>query len=83
MISDLELAFSELKSKSCTINDVSSRISAVEIGEIIQVDLGKVSASEVKRAIDMAARAGRKSWRPYAEAVQDVPLGFSTGGDNR
>ena len=62
MSSGLELAFSELKSKGCAINDVSSRISAVEIGEIIQVDLGKVSAAEVKRAIGMAARAGRKAF---------------------
>ena len=62
MSSGLELAFSELKSKSCAINDVSSRISAVEIGEIIQVDLGVMSAAGVKRAIDMASRAGKKAF---------------------
>lgn len=32
---------------------------------------------------DLFARAGRNSWRPHDDAIQDIPFSYSKQGDKR
>ena len=59
MITNLNAEFAELKAKSGIIDSASFKISEMEIGDVIQIDLVGINASGVKKAIEMATRANR------------------------
>ena len=49
MITDLNAEFAELKAKSGIIDGTSFKISEMEIGEVIQIDLVGINAAGVKK----------------------------------
>ena len=59
MITDLNAEFAELKAKSGIIDGASFKISEMEIGEVIQIDLVGINSSGVKKAIEMATKSNR------------------------
>ena len=62
MSSDLNAVFLELKAKDGVIGSVSARISDMDVGDVIQIDLIGINSAGVIKAIDLATRSSKMSF---------------------